>query len=77
MVDPTGCGDSFAGTILTFLSESTNTIPTLDELHNAIVHATVTASFTISDFGIAGLVDLDRGEYHARLDTYRRMVGLI
>ncbi|MDP6889267.1 MAG: PfkB family carbohydrate kinase [Candidatus Thalassarchaeaceae archaeon] len=76
IVDPTGCGDSFAGTILTFLSESTNTIPSLDELHNAVVHATVTASFTIADFGIAGLVELDRGEYHARLDTYRRMVGL-
>ncbi|MDP6845117.1 MAG: PfkB family carbohydrate kinase [Candidatus Thalassarchaeaceae archaeon] len=77
IVDPTGCGDSFAGTLLTLLSDSENLSPTNDELHNALVHATVTASFTISAFGIEGLVGLDRGEYHARLDAYRRMVGLI
>ena len=77
IVDPTGCGDSFAGTLLTLLSESENPIPTNDELHSALVHATVTASFTISAFGTEGLVSLDRGEYHARLDAYRRMVGLI
>jgi sugar/nucleoside kinase (ribokinase family) len=77
IVDPTGCGDSFAGTLLTLLSESENLNPTYDELHNALVHATVTASFTISGFGTEGLIGLDRGEYHARLDAYRRMVGLI
>ena len=77
IVDPTGCGDSFAGTLLTFLSESEDVQPSTDELHNALVHATVTASFTISDFGTDALIGLDRGEYHARLDAYRRMVGLI
>ena len=77
IVDPTGCGDSFAGTLLTFLSESENLQPSQDELHHALVHATVTASFTLSAFGIDGLIGLDRGEYHARLDAYRRMVGLI
>ena len=77
IVDPTGCGDSFAGTLLTFLSESEDIQPSYDELHNALVHATVTASFTISAFGTEGLIGLDRGEYHARLDAYRRMVGLI
>jgi sugar/nucleoside kinase (ribokinase family) len=77
IVDPTGCGDSFAGTLLTFLSESEDIQPSYDELHNALVHATVTASFTISAFGTDALIGLDRGEYHARLDTYRRMVGLI
>ena len=77
IVDPTGCGDSFAGTLLTFLSESEDIQPSNDELHNALVHATVTASFTISAFGTDALIGLDRGEYHARLDTYRRMVGLI
>ncbi|MFL2946606.1 MAG: PfkB family carbohydrate kinase [Candidatus Poseidoniales archaeon] len=77
IVDPTGCGDSFAGTLLTLLSESENLNPTHEELHNALVHATVTASFTISAFGTEAILGLDRGEYHARLDAYRRMVGLI
>ena len=77
IIDPTGCGDSFAGTLLTFLSESEDLQPSYDELHNALVHATVTASFTITAFGTGGMIGLDRGEYHARLDAYRRMVGLI
>ncbi|MBJ84730.1 MAG: sugar kinase [Euryarchaeota archaeon] len=77
IIDPTGCGDSFAGTLLTFLSETEELIPSLDELHNALVHATVMASFTLSEFGVKGIVELERGEYHARLDTYRRMVGLL
>ena len=77
ITDPTGCGDSFAGTLLTFLSETEAIQPSTEELHNALVNATVTASFTISDFGTDALIRLDRGEYHARLDAYRRMVGLI
>ncbi|MEE2812059.1 MAG: PfkB family carbohydrate kinase [Candidatus Thermoplasmatota archaeon] len=77
VIDPTGCGDSFAGTLLTHLSESESLNPTHDELHNALVHATVTSSFTLSAFGTDGLVGLERGDYHARLDSYRRMVGLI
>lgn len=77
MVDPTGCGDSFAGTLLTHLSECEGELPTLPELQAALVHATVTASFTLSAFGIEGLVELERGEYHARLDAYRRMAGLL
>ena len=36
LVDPTGCGDSFAGTLLTFLSETESLTPSLDELHNAL-----------------------------------------
>ncbi|MEE2759501.1 MAG: PfkB family carbohydrate kinase [Candidatus Thermoplasmatota archaeon] len=77
LIDPTGCGDSFAGTLLTFLSETEELTPSLDELHNALVHATVMASFTISQFGVNAIVELERGEYHARLDTYRRIVGLL
>ena len=77
LVDPTGCGDSFAGALLTHLSEGEDPVPTQVELHSALVHATVTASFTLSEFGTAGLIGLERGEYHARLDRYRRMVGLI
>ncbi len=77
VVDPTGCGDTFAGALLTHLSESESIKPTADELHSALLHATVTASFTLSAFGIDGLTRLERGEYHARLDSFRRMIGLL
>lgn len=77
VVDPTGCGDTFAGALLTHLSESESVKPTQEELHSALLHATVTASFTLSAFGINGLTGLERGDYHARLDSFRRMVGLL
>lgn len=76
LVDPTGCGDSFAGTLLTHLSELEELLPTREQLHNALIHATITASFTLSTFGTEGLVNLDRGAYASRVDAYRRMIGL-
>jgi len=31
----------------------------------------------LSAFGTEGLTGLERGDYHARLDGFRRMVGLL
>jgi hypothetical protein len=41
-----------------------------------LVHATVTASFTIGGLGSSNLSKIQRGSYHARVDRYRRIVGL-
>ena len=76
LVDPAGCGDTFAGTLLSILAE-VGGAPSRTELHHALVHATVTASFTLSAFGTEALVGLDRAEYHARLDAYRRATGAL
>ena len=52
--DPTGCGDTFAGTLAACLAAGEGVIE-MDELRNALIHATVSASFTLEGFGIVGL----------------------
>ena len=76
IVDPTGCGDSFAGAFLANMSEGPATLNDLEAIRSALVHAVVTSSFTIGGLGSSNLQKLERGRYHARLDTYRRLVGL-
>ena len=86
--DPTGCGDTFAGTLLTLLAlpldesgmrwdaEEVPRLLTYDELRRALVHATVTASFTLESFGMAALAGLNAEAYEQRLDAYRAIIGL-
>jgi|TARA_B110000881_G_C18591967_1_gene528636 sugar/nucleoside kinase (ribokinase family) len=76
IVDPTGCGDSFAGAFLANILGSVGIMEDREGMRNALVHATVTASFTIAGLGSTNLIDLQRGQYHARVDKYRRIVGL-
>ena len=53
VVDPTGAGDSFAGGFLgTLVSTDSHSIK------NAVIHGTAIASFTISQFGIEGILNL-------------------
>lgn len=76
IVDPTGCGDSFAGSLLSYLIGRQGVLNDLDAIRNALVHATVTSSFTLGGIGITALGSIDRGIYHARVDKYRRIVGI-
>lgn len=74
VVDPTGCGDSFAGTIAANLAKGEGDL-TKDELRNALIRATVTASFTLGDFGINALKNLTEEAFNSRLDEYLRMLN--
>ena len=76
IVDPTGCGDSFAGSLLSYLIGRQGVLNDLDAIRNALVHATVTSSFTLGGIGVTALGSIDRGIYHARVDIYRRIVGI-
>ena len=69
MVDPTGCGDTFAGTLATYLAAGSGPIA-IDELRNALIHATVSASFTLQGFGIKGLQSMTLESYEQRLNEY-------
>ena len=75
--DPTGCGDVFAGAMLAQLVPLKGRIADLESMRRALVHATVTASFNIETFGTDSISSLKRGKYRARLDKFRRMVGII
>ena len=74
VVDPTGCGDSFAGTIAAFLSSNDGTL-TRDELREALVRATVTASFTLESFGTSGLLDLTVEMFNLRLNKFEKILS--
>ena len=76
LVDPTGAGDSFAGGFLANITGRKGALNQLDTMRDALLHATVTASFAVEGLGVSGISNLDRGRYHARVDKYRRMVGL-
>ena len=70
LVDPTGCGDSFAGSMAHYLSKNSGEI-SREELAESLVHATVTASFTIENFGTERIRKLSAEEYESRLLEYR------
>ena len=74
LVDPTGCGDSFAGAMAQFLSRKSGEV-SREELAESLVHATVTASFTIENFGTERLRNLSISEYEERLSQYRSITN--
>ena len=74
IVDPTGCGDTFAGALATFLAQGNDDI-SKEELAQGLVHATVTASFTLLTFGTGKISALEISEYEKRLDEYRSITN--
>ena len=74
VVDPTGCGDSFAGTIAAFLASNDGNI-SRDELREALIRATVTASFTLESFGTSGLLNLTNEMFNSRLIEFERILN--
>jgi sugar/nucleoside kinase (ribokinase family) len=75
VVDPTGCGDTFAGALAAHLSIGAEA-PTLDELRSGLMVATVMASFTLEAFGTEALRSLEPDRFNQRLASYRGMLGL-
>ncbi len=74
VVDPTGCGDSFAGTLASYLANGEGEL-NREELRNALIAATVTSSFTLESFGINRLIDLDDSEFVQRLNHYNSILN--
>ena len=74
VVDPTGCGDTFAGALAAHLSTGVETL-TLDELRSGLMVATVMASFTLEAFGTEALRSLEPDRFNQRLASYRSMLG--
>ena len=71
VVDPTGAGDSFAGGFMAYL-ERTGDLG-FESLRNALGWGTVTASFTLEQFGLDGLRGLDLPKL---TDRFNRLVEI-
>ena len=74
VVDPTGCGDTFAGSIAAHLASGAGEL-TRDELRLALLSATVSASFTLESFGIEGLHSMTQERFQHRLEVFSRMLN--
>jgi sugar/nucleoside kinase (ribokinase family) len=74
VVDPTGCGDTFAGTIAAHLASGNGEL-TRDELRHALLSATVSASFTLESFGIQGLHSMTQEMFQHRLEAFSHMLN--
>ena len=75
LVDPTGCGDSFAGAMISFLSKGEGQV-SRNELFESLVHATVTASFTLETFGTESIRTLESENYESRLIDYQQISNI-
>ena len=71
--DPTGCGDTFAGTLAAYLALGEGPIER-DELRAALVASTVSASFTLESFGVAALQTMSEEAFDARIDEFESIL---
>jgi cytidine kinase len=69
--DPTGAGDSFLGGMAGWLAANGHTKPTFSHLKHAVVHGSVTASFTCEAFSTHKLQTVTALDIKARLDQLK------
>ena len=73
VVDPTGCGDSFAGGMMGHLAATGRCdLPTIRE---ALAWGTVAASHTIAEFGLDGLQAATEESMRERFDRFRSITS--
>lgn len=70
VIDPTGAGDSFAGGMLGYLAANQTT--DRSSLLRAIQIGTATASYTIEDFSVAGLLKATKLDIEKRQSEFAR-----
>jgi len=73
VVDPTGAGDSFAGGMMGYLAEQGRFEPRT--LKEAMAYGIVVASFTVEDFSLFRLQQIDRAQINRRMELYRQMMS--
>ncbi|MCM8775619.1 MAG: PfkB family carbohydrate kinase [Candidatus Omnitrophica bacterium] len=69
--DPTGAGDSFAGAVMGYLAQTGDL--SFDNMKRAVARGTVTASFTVEDFGLENLRRLSGAEINERLEILKKI----
>ncbi len=68
VVDPTGAGDSFAGAFMGYLTRKNSTDPHF--IKKGIIYGIVVSSYSIEDFSVNRLVDIDADDIVERRDEY-------
>ena len=73
VVDPTGAGDSFAWGMMGYLATQGTFSPAT--IKRALAFGTVVASYTISDFSLAGLQATDRDQIDERWHDFKQTMA--
>ena len=71
LIDPTGAGDSFAGGFIGHLVNDNK-----KDLIEAVITGAAVASFTVSGFGLEGLLKADENSIEARKNIIRKQMNL-
>jgi len=71
VLDPTGCGDTFAGALMGYLAACDRQDP--DALRAAMARGSVVASFAIESFSVDALLTLSSGDVARRLEALKRI----
>ncbi len=74
VVDPTGAGDTFAGGFLGHLAQL-NRAWRRDDLKQACVHGCLLASFTVQDFGLEGIRNVQNAQLQDRIRAYGQIIA--
>lgn len=73
IIDPTGAGDTFAGGLMGYLARAKKMNRAV--LRQALIYATVIASFNVEGFGLSRTASLSRWEINKRLKDFKNMVS--
>ena len=73
VVDPTGAGDSFAGGMMGYLATQGHVTPAI--VKRALAYGTCVASYTISDFSLAGLQATSREQIDQRWNDFKQAMS--
>lgn len=76
LIDPTGAGDSFLGMLGGYLSAIPGYSPDFAQMKEAVVHATVAASFTCESFSADALFSMTRETFDERLAGLKQLISL-
>ncbi len=71
VIDPTGAGDSFGGGFMGWLARTGDL--SLENMQRAMVAGTLTASFTVENFSVDGLLLLTKDKLIERHEEFRKV----
>ena len=72
--DPTGAGDCFAGALIGYCASKNDA--SFATLREALVHATLVASFNVESFSLRRLAKLDPAQIAERAAKFKQVAGL-
>lgn len=73
-IDPTGCGDTFAGAMMGYLAAKGRHDP--ETLRAAMARGSVVASFVIESFSVDALASISAKDVEARLAELRKLAAI-